>query len=557
MSSHQKLEMKLTNVLPKLLLLSLVFFTTVFGLNAQDSNKENEDQQWFRRNFSLQLNENGTFKTNDTLLTYQKSGSYVLDENELILSSSTSDTTTITEVFPILTLEDGKFALDNQSKRVTYLKANKTLETSLSFGSIARGLLGVTALIFIAFLLSKNRRRINWPLVIKGILLQVVLALLILKVPFIETIFNFISKGFVKVVDMAHEGALFVFSSVITGDMSPIVMNFATWVLPSVIFFSALTSLLYYWGILQKIVYGMAWVMKRIMGLSGAESVSAAGNVFLGQTEAPLLVKPYLGKMTESEILCLMAGGMATIAGGVLAAYIGFLGGDDPEQKVFFAKHLLTASLMSAPAAIVFSKILLPETEEINTDLTISKNKLGVNSLEAIANGTVDGLKLAVNVAAMLIVFISLIALANFMLGKVGHYTGLNDIIASSSSLYTELSFQYIVGNALSPIAWLMGVPWQDSMIIGQLLGEKTIINEFVAYPHLGELQDEISGKSVIIGTYVLCGFANFASIGIQVGGIGAIAPSKKSVLAKYGVLALIAGTLACMLTATTVGMLF
>ncbi|WP_417265330.1 NupC/NupG family nucleoside CNT transporter [Brumimicrobium sp.] len=557
MSSHQKLEMKLTNVLPKLLLLSLVFLTTVFGLNAQESNKENDDQQWFRRNFSLQLNENGTFKTNDTLLTYQKSGSYVLDENELILSSSTSDTTTITEVFPILTLEDGKFALDNQSKRVTYLKENKTLATSLSFGSIARGLLGVTALIFIAFLLSKNRRRINWPLVIKGILLQVVLALLILKVPFIETIFNFISKGFVKVVDMAHEGALFVFSSVITGDMSPIVMNFATWVLPSVIFFSALTSLLYYWGILQKIVYGMAWVMKRIMGLSGAESVSAAGNVFLGQTEAPLLVKPYLGKMTESEILCLMAGGMATIAGGVLAAYIGFLGGDDPEQKVFFAKHLLTASLMSAPAAIVFSKILLPETEEINTDLTISKNKLGVNSLEAIANGTVDGLKLAVNVAAMLIVFISLIALANFMLGKVGHYTGLNDIIASSSSLYTELSFQYIVGNALSPIAWLMGVPWQDSMIIGQLLGEKTIINEFVAYPHLGELQDEISGKSVIIGTYVLCGFANFASIGIQVGGIGAIAPSKKPVLAKYGVLSLIAGTLACMLTATMVGMLF
>nr|WP_299201660.1 nucleoside transporter C-terminal domain-containing protein [uncultured Brumimicrobium sp.] len=557
MSSHQKLEMKLTNVLPKLFLFSLVFLTTLFGLNAQESNNENNDQQWFRRNFTLQLNENGTFATNDTLLTYQKSGSYVLDENELILSSRKSDTTTITEVFPILTLEDGKFALDNQSKRVTYLKENKKLATSLSFGSIARGLLGVTALIFIAFLLSKNRRRINWPLVVKGILLQVVLALLILKVPFIETIFNFISKGFVKVVDMAHEGALFVFSSVITGDMSPIVMNFATWVLPSVIFFSALTSLLYYWGILQKIVYGMAWVMKRIMGLSGAESVSAAGNVFLGQTEAPLLVKPYLGKMTESEILCLMAGGMATIAGGVLAAYIGFLGGDDPEQKVFFAKHLLTASLMSAPAAIVFSKILLPETEEINTDLTISKNKLGVNSLEAIANGTVDGLKLAVNVAAMLIVFISLIALANFMLGKVGHYTGLNDIIASSSSLYTELSFQYIVGNALSPIAWLMGVPWQDSMIIGQLLGEKTIINEFVAYPHLGELQDEISGKSVIIGTYVLCGFANFASIGIQVGGIGAIAPSKKPVLAKYGVLSLIAGTLACMLTATMVGMLF
>jgi len=557
MSLHQKLEMKLTNVLPKLLLFTLVFITAFFSLSAQEEVKENDDQEWFRRKFSLQLKENGTFITNDTLLTFQKEGSYVLQDNELILSSSTSDTTTITEVFPVLTNEEGKFSLNKNDNRITYLKENKSMKTSFSLNGIFRGILGVASLVFIAFLLSKNRKRINWPLVIKGILLQIVIALLILKVPFIETGFDFISKSFVKVVDMAHEGAMFVFSSVITGEMSPLVKNFATWVLPSVIFFSALTSLLYYWGILQRVVYGMAWVMKRLMGLSGAESVSAAGNIFLGQTEAPLLVKPYLGKMTESEILCLMAGGMATIAGGVLAAYIGFLGGDDPEQKVFFAKHLLTASLMSAPAAIVFSKILLPETEQINTDLSIPKDKLGVNALEAIANGTTDGLKLAVNVAAMLIVFISLIALANFMLGKVGYYTGLNDVIASTSSLYTELSFQYIVGNALSPIAWLMGVPWQDAMIIGQLLGEKTIINEFVAYPHLGELQDEITGKSVIIGTYVLCGFANFASIGIQVGGIGALAPNKKPILARYGVLSLIAGTLACMLTATMVGMLF
>jgi CNT family concentrative nucleoside transporter len=547
--------MKLTNVLPRLLIFSIVFLTTFFSLSAQESEKSS-DEEWFRRKFSLKLNENGTFKTNDTILTYQKSGSYVLEDNKLILTSL-ADTVLTTETFPVLTLEDGKFALNNQDKRITYLKENKTNATSFSWEGVMRGILGVTALILIAFLLSKNRRKINWPLVVKGILLQIVLALLILKVPFIETGFDFVSKGFVKVVDMAHEGAMFVFSSVVTGEMNPIVMNFATWVLPSVIFFSALTSLLYYWGILQKVVYGMAYVMKRLMGLSGAESVSAAGNVFLGQTEAPLLVKPYLNKMTDSEILCLMAGGMATIAGGVLAAYIGFLGGDDPEQKVFFAKHLLTASLMSAPAAIVFSKILLPETEKINKDLTVPKDKLGVNALEAIANGTTDGLKLAVNVAAMLIVFISLIALANYMLSTVGHYTGINDVIASSSSLYTELTFQYIVGNALSPIAWLMGVPWQDSMIIGQLLGEKTIINEFVAYPHLGELQDEISGKSVIIGTYVLCGFANFASIGIQVGGIGAIAPGKKPTLAKYGVLSLIAGTLACMLTATMVGMLF
>lgn len=547
--------MKLTNALPRLVLLTVLFITTFFSLTAQGSEKS-ADEEWFRRKFSLKLNENGTFITNDTILTYQKSGDYVIEDNKLILSS-TIDSVTTTEVFPVLTQMDGKFAVGKDNNRVTYLKENKTMTTSFSWEGVMRGILGVVALVFIAFLLSKNRRRINWPLVVKGILLQIVLALLILKVPFIETGFDFISKGFVKVVDMAHEGAMFVFSSVVTGEMNPIVMNFATWVLPSVIFFSALTSLLYYWGILQKVVYGMAYVMKRLMGLSGAESVSAAGNVFLGQTEAPLLVKPYLSKMTDSEILCLMAGGMATIAGGVLAAYIGFLGGDDPEQKVFFAKHLLTASLMSAPAAIVFSKILLPETEKINKDLTVPKDKLGVNALEAIANGTTDGLKLAVNVAAMLIVFISLIALANYMLSTVGHYTGLNDVIASSSSLYTELTFQYIVGNALSPVAWLMGVPWQDSMIIGQLLGEKTIINEFVAYPHLGELQDEISGKSVIIGTYVLCGFANFASIGIQVGGIGAIAPGKKPILARYGVLSLIAGTLACMLTATMVGMLF
>ncbi|WP_107040269.1 nucleoside transporter C-terminal domain-containing protein [Brumimicrobium mesophilum] len=547
--------MKLTNVLHRLVLIFIVLIITFFSVKAQEID-DSTDQEWFRRKFSLQLNENGTFLTNDTILTYQKSGNYVLEDNKLILSS-TEDSVFTTETFPILNLDKDKFALGKDKDRITYLKENKTMISSFSWEGIMRGLIGVVALVFIAFLLSKNRSRINWPLVVKGILLQIVLALLILKVPFIETGFDFISKGFVKVVDMAHEGAMFVFSSVVTGEMNPIVMNFATWVLPSVIFFSALTSLLYYWGILQRVVYGMAYVMKRLMGLSGAESVSAAGNVFLGQTEAPLLVKPYLNKMTNSEILCLMAGGMATIAGGVLAAYIGFLGGDDPEQKVFFAKHLLTASLMSAPAAIVFSKILLPETEKINKDLSVPKDKLGVNALEAIANGTTDGLKLAVNVAAMLIVFISLIALANFMLGKVGYYTGLNDVIANSSSLYTELSFQYIVGNALSPVAWLMGVPWQDSMIIGQLLGEKTIINEFVAYPHLGELQDEISAKSVIIGTYVLCGFANFASIGIQVGGIGAIAPGKKPILARYGVLSLIAGTLACMLTATMVGMLF
>lgn len=545
--------MKSIGVLHKILLITFLIITASSLLAQEDSDT---DQEWYRRKFSLRLNQNGTFHNTDTLLSSFREGSYILTKDRLTLESE-SDSLKSTESFAINTITDQKFSLDKDGERITYLKENKQLATGFSWSSLFRGLLGMIALILIAFLLSRNRRHINWKLVLKGILLQVVLALLILKVPFVEVGFDFISKAFVKVVDMAHEGAIFVFGSVVNGEMSPLVKNFVTWILPSVIFFSALSSLLYYWGILQKVVLAMAWIMKRLMGLSGSESVAAAGNVFLGQTEAPLLVKPYLGKMTKSEILCLMAGGMATIAGGVLASYIGFLGGDDPDQKVFFAKHLLTASLMSAPAAIIFSKILLPETEDINKDLSITKNKLGTNALEAITNGTVDGVKLAVNVAAMLIVFVSLIALANYILGQFGSVTGLNAVIAESSSLYNGLSFQYILGNLLSPIAWIMGVPWEDTQIIGQLLGEKTIINEFVAYPHLGELQDEISAKSLMMGTYVLCGFANFASIGIQVGGIGALAPEKKPILAKYGMLALIAGTLACMMTATMVGMLF
>lgn len=547
-----KLIEEMVKLFSKLLLFSTIFFAS---FSAQSSPISEETENWFRRSFELNLAHDGTFKNTDTLLTTANEGKFILSNDQLQLEYF-KDSTWVKEIFEIRVKSDTKFSVWKNDQIVTYLSSSKALESSLSWNSIFRGLLGMLSLVFIAFLLSKNRKGVNWKLVGKGLLLQIVLALLILKVPFVEIGFDFISKGFVKVVDMAHEGALFVFSSVVTNEMSPVVKNFVTWILPSVVFFSALTSLLYYWGFLQKIVYLMAWVMKRLMGLSGAESVSAAGNVFLGQTEAPLLVKPYLGKMTQSEILCLMAGGMATIAGGVLASYIGFLGGEDPEQKVFFAKHLLTASLMSAPAAIVFAKIILPETENINKDLSVSQEKLGTNALEAIANGTVDGVKLAVNVAAMLIVFVSLIALANFILAKFGYYTGINELVAKTGE-YTELSFQFIVGYMLSPIAWLMGVPWQDAAIVGQLLGEKTIINEFVAYPHLGEMQDEITAKSLIMGTYVLCGFANFASIGIQVGGIGALAPEKRPILAKFGFYALIVGTLACMMTATMVGMLF
>ena len=544
--------MKLTDVLLKLLIV-LTFSSFYFNSEAQSST--DDDGTWYRRNYQLNLFSDSTFKNADTSLTQLSEGNYTVKNGSLIFYNTGTDQL-MADTLNILIQDGTRLTFEKADKKITFLKDDKTKKGSLSWSSLFRGLLGMFALVFIAYTLSRNRKHINWPLVIKGIILQAVLAILILKVPFVETIFDFMSKAFVRVVDMAHEGAMFVFGSVVTGEMSPIVKNFVTWILPSVIFFSALSSLLYYWGFLQRIVYGMAWVMKRLMGLSGAESVSAAGNVFLGQTEAPLLVKPYLGKMTQSEILCLMAGGMATIAGGVLASYIGFLGGEDPEQKVFFAKHLLTASLMSAPAAIVFAKIILPETEKINDNLEVSKEKLGTNALEAIANGTVDGVKLAVNVAAMLIVFVSLIALANYMLHKVGYFTGLNDMI-SSTGAYDGLSFQYLLGKILSPVAWLMGVPWQDTTIIGQLLGEKTIINEFVAYPHLGELQDEITGKSLIMGTYVLCGFANFASIGIQVGGIGALAPEKKPVLAKYGFYALIVGTLACMMTATMVGVLY
>lgn len=554
MSWLQNYAMKLTDVHPKLI--SLFFFLLTFSVSGQHFIDTTDTDTWHRRNYTLKLNPNQTFENNDTSLTTLSKGNYSFKDGVIILRQQIDSSQYMSDTINVVVQSEFRLSFQGENGTVTFLKDDKTQKGEFSFSGISRGLLGMFSLVLIAFILSKNRRRINWSLVIKGILLQAILALLILKVPFVEIGFDFISKTFVRVVDMAHEGAIFVFGSVVTGEMSPVVKNFVTWILPSVIFFSALSSLLYYWGILQKIVLGMAWVMKRLMGLSGAESVSAAGNVFLGQTEAPLLVKPYLGKMTESEILCLMAGGMATIAGGVLASYIGFLGGEDPQQKVFFAKHLLTASLMSAPAAIVFSKIILPETQEINDDLAVSKKKLGTNSIEAIANGTIDGVKLAVNVAAMLIVFVSLIALANYMLDKVGYFTGLNELIAASGT-HDGLSFQYILGNLLSPVAWLMGVPWEDTYIIGQLLGEKTIINEFVAYPHLGELQDEITGKSLIMGTYVLCGFANFASIGIQVGGIGALAPEKKPILAKYGLYALVVGTLACMMTATMVGVMY
>lgn len=429
---------------------------------------------------------------------------------------------------------------------------------AISFTAILKGILGMAVLIGIAFLFSDNKRKINWPLVAKGLAIQFVFAILVLKVPFVEEGFEFVSKIFTKVIGFTQEGTMFLFRSYVSGELGSSLINFVIMVLPTVIFFSALTSLFYYWGILQKIVYGFAWVMKKAMNLSGAESLAAAGNIFLGQTEAPLLVKPYLDKMTNSELMCLMSGGMATIAGGVLAAYIGFLGGDDPVQQIYFAKHLLAASVMSAPAAVVAAKILVPETEKFDSNLIISKEKIGSNALEAIANGTSQGIRLAVNVGGMLLVFIALMAMGNYILFKIGDWTTINDMI-SSNTAFDGLSFQFILGYIFAPIAWLMGVCSEDMVLVGQLLGEKTILNEFVAYVSLGEMK--MAGKfaeekSIIMATYILCGFANFASIGIQIGGIGALAPSKKGLLSQYGFKALIGGTLASLFTAVVVGML-
>ena len=430
----------------------------------------------------------------------------------------------------------------------------------LSASSIGRGILGMAFLIAVCFALSSNRRQINWRLVLTGLALQLVFAILVLKVDFVAAIFDWISTKVVEFLNIAEQGALFVFGKLVDPSAS-MGYIFAFKVLPTIVFFSAFTSLLYYLGILQIIVKGLAWVMSKTMRLSGAESLAAAANIFIGQTEAPLVVKPYLDTMTKSEILCLMVGGMATIAGGVLAAFIAFLGGDSIAEQAIFAKHLLTASIMSAPAAIIVAKILYPETEKVNRSLDISKEKVGSNILDAISRGTTDGLKLAVNVGAMLLVFTALMGVLNWILGTlIGNPTGLNEGIASlTNGRYTDLSMEFLLGNIFAPVAWIIGVPAEDITIVGQLLGEKTILNEFYAYGTLSTLKASgaiANYRSIAITTYALCGFANFASIGIQIGGIGVLAPSQRDTLAKFGIKALIGGTVAALLTATIAGML-
>lgn len=424
-----------------------------------------------------------------------------------------------------------------------------------------RGLLGVLVLLIICYAVSEHRKRIDWKLVCTGLLLQFIFALLVLKVPMVKSMFEGIASIFVVFLDFTKEGSRFLFGKEMIDNIPTHGYIFAFQVLPTVLFFSAFTSLMYYLGILQKIVYGIAWVMNRSMRLSGAESLSTAGNIFLGQTESPLLIKPYLAKMTRSELLCVMVGGMATIAGGVLAAYVGFLGGTDPVQQQLYATHLLSASIMSAPAAIVATKMILPEVhpEHINHDIEVSKEKIGANMLEAIANGTSDGLKLAVNVGAMLIVFTALIYMVNYTLQhSLGNWFGLNEYVNTlTAGKYTSFSLQFILGSICAPLAWLLGVPSIDMMYAGQLLGEKTILNEFYAYATMGGLKINglMSERGLIICTYALCGFSNFASIGIQIGGIGALAPNQKSTLAQLGIKALIGGSVACFLTAAIAGL--
>ena len=430
----------------------------------------------------------------------------------------------------------------------------------MSIIGVLKGIIGLAVLIGVAWVFSSDRKKIDWRLVGMGLFIQLVLAIAIIKVPFIEAGFEAVSAGFVKVISFTDKGTEFLFSSFITGKIESPLINFAVKVLPTIVFFSALSSLLYYVGILQKVVYAFAWIMKKTMKMSGAESLSAAGNIFLGQTEAPFLIKPYLDKMTRSEIMCLMTGGMATIAGGVLAAYIGFLGGDDPAQQILFAKHLLAASVMSAPAAVIAAKILVPETEKFDSTMEVSKEKLGANVLEAVANGTSDGVKLAVNVAAMLLVFTAFVYMANFILKDlIGGPTGLNTLIQDNSD-FDGFTMQFLLGNLFAPLAWVMGVAKEDIFLVGQLLGEKTILNEFYAYKTLGEMKAASlfsEQKSLIMATYVLCGFSNFASIGIQIGGIGTLIPNRKGLLSKLGLRALLGGTLACLFTAVMVGMFY
>ena len=417
-------------------------------------------------------------------------------------------------------------------------------------GTIVFGIFGLTVLVSIAVLFSAKRGEVDWKLVASGIGLQLFFAVIVILVPGGREFFETLASIFVRIISFAMDGSAFIFGPL--ADPSNLGFIFAFQVLPTIIFFAALMAVLYHIGLMQKIVQSMAWIMLKILRISGAESLSVAANVFVGQTEAPLVVRPYISRMTESELFTMMVGGMATIAGGVLAAYITMLGGADEAVRIFYAKHLLSASIMAAPATVVIAKILKPEVQESLTrgEVKLHVEKTATNVIEAAANGAADGWRLALNVGAMLLAFIALIAMIDYPLNWIGEISGFESATGRMLSLST------IFGYALSPLAWVIGVPWQDAIAVGSLIGEKVVTNEFVAYAHLNEMQGSLSPKALLISTYALCGFANFSSIAIQIGGIGGIAPERRSDLARLGLTAVLGGTLATMMTATIAGVL-
>lgn len=560
--------------------LPLFFFLfAILSLQSQSITKSwsfesAEDTSALQNEFSsqnLNISEEGRFEITSEGEAIVSSGDYLYQNNLLVFFfDAASDSI---RRFRVNALTDDSLVLSDIDNTYTFKEAPRPIEElipaqaakeiipsqGMSFTSVWRGVLGMFSLLLLAYFFSSKRSAINWKTISVGLAAQLLLALGVLKVTFIKNIFEFVGKIFVLILDFTRAGSEFLLGGMMDVDSFGFIFLFQ--VLPTIIFFSALTSVLFYLGVVQVIVRGMAWILTKLMGISGAESLSVAGNIFLGQTEAPLLIKAYLERMTRSEILLVMIGGMATVAGGVLAAYIGFLGGDDPLLRLQFAKHLLAASVMAAPGAIVISKILYPQQEPVNNNVEISSEKIGSNILDAIANGTTEGLKLAANVAAMLLVFIAFIAMINYILGSIGGVTGLNTLMAEYTP-YSRFSLEAILGTIFAPLMWLMGVAKEDMMLMGQLLGIKLVASEFVGYIQLADLKNPANflslnyEKSIIMATYMLCGFANFASIGIQIGGIGSLAPGKRKTLSEFGMKALLGGTIASLLSATIAGMI-
>ncbi|MGY6518217.1 MAG: NupC/NupG family nucleoside CNT transporter [Lysobacteraceae bacterium] len=412
------------------------------------------------------------------------------------------------------------------------------------------GFIGLASLLAIALLFSENRRGVDWRLVATGVGLQLVFAVFVLLTPWGTAVFGWLSRMFVRLLGYTAEGSRFIFGELVNTESIGFV--FAFQVLPTIIFFAAFMSVLYHLGVMQWIVRGMAWVITKVMRVSGAETLSVCANAFIGQTEAPLVVKPYILGMTRSELLTLMVGGMATIAGGVLGAYVMLLGGNDPVQQAFYAQHLIAASIMAAPATLVIAKILVPETGEPETRgiVRVEVEKTTANVIDAAASGAAEGLRLALNVGAMLLAFIALVALLNGPLEWIGGLTGINDRLGQ------PLSLSLLLGYVVAPVAWLVGVPAADTVAVGGLIGTKVVLNEFVAYVQLAEIQDGLSDKGRLIATYALCGFANISSIAIQIGGIGGLAPQRRADLARFGLKAVLGGSLATLMTATIAGVL-